>query len=485
MSTKRQDIGIGKLPPQAIDLEEAILGKLMSHAQSIFGVVDILKPEIFYKDQHQLIYNAIVKLYHKKEPTDIFAVMNQLKSAGELELVGGLFKLTELTNLDTHSFNLEYFARIIIEKYMLRELIKISSEIINKSYDDRSDALETVSESQRMIYSLMSSSLGRGFVDAAEIVPLRLKEYEKSPIEPGLTGIGTGISDIDSITSGWQNSELIILAARPSMGKTAFALHCVRHAAIQCKKPVGFFSLEMSTEQIVDRLISAETSISMSNIKKRDLPPAAWLKIQREVTDLLDSKIIIDDTPAITVGQLRAKATRMKQEYGIEMLVVDYLGLMKPDEQKKNSNRTNDIGEISRGLKQVAKELDIPLIALSQLSRAVENRPGGSHKPRLSDLRDSGDIEQDADIVMFLYRPEYYNIDQDEDGQSTENKCLLMIEKNRNGELGTPNMTFESHIMQFSAWNQNVPERQMDVFDAFGHDFKISPSGEFDDDKPF
>jgi len=438
--------GLGKLPPQAVDLEEAVLGAMLLEKNAILSVHNILKPEAFYKDCHQKIYSTILNLFEKSSPVDILTVTAQLRQQGELEMIGGAYYITELTNRVASAANIEFHSRIIIQKFIQRELIRISTEVINSAYEDTTDVLELQSNLSLQLSKIYSTENGKGFTNAADLLPGCVDQLFDKPDYANITGVSSGLESLDEITGGWQNSDLVIVAARPAMGKTAFMLHALREAAIYQGQAVGVFSLEMSSKQLVDRLISAEANISMNDIKFRNLNENNIKKLWEDISGIANATILIDDTAAINITDLRAKAIRMKHEAGIKMLFIDYLGLMRPAVSNRNSNRTNDIGEISRALKSLAKELDIPVIALCQLNRSLEAR--SIKIPMLNDLRDSGDIEQDADMVIFLYRPEYYDITEDHNG-STEKKCYLAIAKHRNGSLGIPGVYFDAEYMKF------------------------------------
>src|ERR1700760_1971721 len=423
--------GLGKLPPQAVDLEEAVLGALMLEKDALSSVIDILKPEVFYKDNHQKIFTAIRYLFEKTSPVDILTVTAQLRSQGELEMIGGAYYITELTNRVASAANIEYHSRIIIQKYLQRELIRISTEVINSAYEDTTDVLDLLDKAEKNLFDIAQNNLRRDSRKMDDLLHETLKEKKD-----GLTGVASGFTDLDRMTSGWQKSDLVIIAARPAMGKTAFVLSCARNAAVDFSKPVVVFSLEMSSVQLVNRLISGETEIEQEKIRKGQLEEWEWQQIHSKIGRLEQAPLIIDDTPSLNIFEFRAKCRRLKSQHDIQLIVIDYLQLMQGKADGKNGNREQEIGSISRALKSVAKELNVPVIALSQLSRAVESRPGGSKRPMLSDLRESGSIEQDADMVLFLYRPEYYGLDQDEDGNPTQGVGEVIIAKHRNGETG-------------------------------------------------
>lgn len=439
----------GKVPPQAIDLEEAVLGAIMLEKDALTAVIDIIKPAVFYKESHQMIFAAITRLFGKSEPVDILTVTNELKNNGELDIVGGPFYVTQLTNRIASAANVEYHARIISQKYIQRELIRISSEIIKDAFEDSSDVFDLLDRAEQNLFAVSESNLRRNYDDMQSLVTDAIKEIEAGKDNDGhLRGIPSGFTDLDRVTNGWQKSDLIIIAARPGMGKTAFVLSMARNCAIDFGKAVAFFSLEMSSIQLVTRLISSETQLSADKLKKGNLESYEWEQLHAKINSLTEAKLLIDDTPALTVFELRAKCRRLKAQHDIDMVIIDYLQLMSGSGENKG-NREQEISTISRSLKALAKELEIPVIALSQLSRAVETR-GGSKKPILSDLRDSGAIEQDADMVMFIYRPEYYKIDQDEDGNSTAGIAEICIAKHRNGALKDIQLRFIDKFAKFT-----------------------------------
>jgi len=440
---------LGKLPPQAIDLEEAVLGALMLEVDALSAVIDILKTDVFYKESHQIIFSAIRNLFQKSEPVDLLTVTAELRKSGQLEMVGGAFYVTELTNRVASAANIEFHARIISQKFIQRELIKISTDIINKAYEDTTDVFELLDEAEKNLFEVTENNLKRGSENMSDLIRQSLEELEKiKDVEGGLTGVPTGFKVLDEVTSGWQKADLIIVAARPGMGKTAFIMSCARNAAVDFKRPVAIFSLEMSSVQLVNRLISGEAELESSKLRKGNLERHEWQQLHSKIGKLADAPIYIDDTPALSVFDLRAKARRLKSQYDIQLLVVDYLQLMRGNIDNKGSNREQEIGTISRSLKAIAKELNIPVIALSQLSRKVEER-GGVKRPILSDLRESGSIEQDADMVIFLNRPEYYGLVQDEEGNSTKDLAEVIIAKHRNGSIEDVKLSFLNKYVKF------------------------------------
>lgn len=439
----------GKLPPQAVDLEEAVLGALMLEKDALSAVIDILKPDCFYKDAHRLIFEVIHELFHKNQPIDILTVSQALKKNGNLEIVGGSFYISQLTSRIASAANIEYHARIILQKHIQRELIRISGETIRDAYEDSKDVLEMLDKAESNLFEIAEGNIRRNYEDMTSLVSKAMKEIEIAANQKeGVTGVPSGFTELDRVTAGWQKSDLIIIAARPGMGKTAFVLSVARNAAVKYGNPIAFFSLEMSSVQLVNRLISSETGITSDKIRKGRLESYEWEQLNSKIKPLLDAPLYIDDTPALSVFELRAKCRRLVAEKKVSMIIIDYLQLMVAGGDSKIGNREQEISTISRSLKAIAKELSVPIIALSQLSRAVETR-GSSKKPQLSDLRESGAIEQDADMVLFIYRPEYYELDQDENGNSTKGIAEISVAKNRNGATTSVNLKFIGSLTRF------------------------------------
>ncbi|MFD0793741.1 replicative DNA helicase [Mucilaginibacter litoreus] len=477
-STASAQVGLGKLPPQAVDLEEAVLGALMLEKDALSSVIDVLKPEVFYKDNHQKIFNAIRILFEKTSPVDILTVTAQLRQQGELEMVGGAYYITELTNRVASAANIEYHSRIIIQKFIQRELIRISTDIVSNAYEDTSDVFDLLDKAEKNLFEIAQNNLRRDSRKMDDLMHEALRDIEAlKDKKDGLTGVASGFTELDRMTSGWQKSDLVIIAARPAMGKTAFVLSCARNAAVDFAKPVVVFSLEMSSVQLVNRLISGETEIEQEKIRKGSLEEWEWQQIHSKIGRLEQAPLIIDDTPSLNIFEFRAKCRRLKSQHDIQLIIIDYLQLMQGKaDGKGGGNREQEIGSISRALKTVAKELNVPVIALSQLSRAVENRPGGSKRPMLSDLRESGSIEQDADMVLFLYRPEYYGLDVDEDNNPTQGVGEVIIAKHRNGETGRVRLKFVGKYVKF----QDL-ETSMDGFPPMGNAFSgLAPSQDFE-----
>ncbi|WP_231490748.1 replicative DNA helicase [Pedobacter sp. Leaf170] len=444
----------GKLPPQALDLEEAVLGALMLEKDALSAVIDILKPEVFYHEAHQKIFAAIHMLFEKSKPVDILTVTSELRQMGTLEMVGGAYYITNLTNRVASAANIEFHARIISQKYIQRELIRISTDIITNAYEDTTDIFDLLDHAEKGLFDIAQNNLRRDTQKMDDIIKQSLATLEELRTKTdGLTGVPTGFTGLDRITGGWQKQDLVIIAARPAMGKTAFVLTCARNATVDFAKPTVVFSLEMSSVQLVNRLISGEAEIEQEKIRKGNLQEWEWQQLHSKIGRLTEAPLLIDDTPALNIFEFRAKCRRLKSQYDIQLVIVDYLQLMhgKGEGGKGGGNREQEIGSISRALKSVAKELDVPVLALSQLSRAVESRPGLQGKrPMLSDLRESGSIEQDADMVLFLYRPEYYGITEDEQGRSQAGIGEVIIAKHRNGETGIVPLRFVGKFVKFT-----------------------------------
>lgn len=440
----------GKLPPQAVDLEEVVIGALMIDKKGVDEVIDILHPEVFYKPAHQDIFEAIHHLFENSQPVDLLTVSAQLKKAGKLEAVGGEFYLIQLTQKVSSSAHIEFHARIVLQKFIQRSLIKISSEIIEASYDEGTDVFDLLDSAEAKLYEVAQGNIKRSSETAQSLVIQAKKRIEEIANKEGLSGVPSGFAKLDKLTSGWQPSDLIIIAARPGMGKTALTLSMARNIAVEHDIPVAFFSLEMSSVQLITRLISSETHLNSEKLRTGNLEKYEWEQLNVKVKDLEKAPLFIDDTPSLSIFDLRAKARRLSSQHGIKLIVVDYLQLMTAGGSQKGGNREQEISTISRNLKALAKELNIPVIALSQLSRAVETR-GGSKRPLLSDLRESGAIEQDADIVSFIYRPEYYKIDEwdDDDHTPTAGQAEFIVAKHRNGGLDEIRLKFIGSLGKF------------------------------------
>ncbi len=441
---------IGKLPPQAVELEEAVLGAMLLEKEALSTVIDILSPESFYKEQNGKVFAAIISLFNRSEPVDILTVTQELKRSGELEFVGGSYYVSALTNRIASSANIEFHARIVAQKYLQRELIRIGTETIKTAYEDGTDVFELLDLTTKNIFEILDSNVRKQHDKMSTLIARAIEEIEVAAnTADGLLGVPSGFTALDRITGGWQKSDLMVLASRPGMGKTAFVITMAKNAAVDFNKPVAIFSLEMSSIQLVKRLISSETEIAQDKILKGNLDNHEFVQLNERIKKLSTAPLFIDDTPALSIFELRAKARRLKENQKVELIIIDYLQLMSGGPDGKG-NREQEISTISRGLKSLAKELEIPIIALSQLSRQVENRPGGSKRPQLSDLRESGAIEQDADMVMFIYRPEYYGLEVDENNEPTRGKAEIIIAKNRHGALETVKLRFIGHYAKFA-----------------------------------
>ncbi len=440
----------GKLPPQAPELEQAVLGALMLERNAVNEAIDILQPESFYVEPHRRIFDAILGLFRNDQPIDILTVTEELKKRGELDLVGGPFYISQLTNKVASSANVEYHARIISQKHILRELIRISSETTRDAYDDSADVFDLLDKTEQDLYAITSGNLKRNYEPMSDLIQDAIANIENAKSKTGgVSGVPTGFVQLDKLTAGWQRSDMVIVAARPAMGKTAFVLSMARNIAIEHKKAVAVFSLEMSSTQLVTRLIASEAGISSEKLRKGDLTDNEFTILHQHIARLTNAPIFIDDTPALNIFELRAKCPPLEEP---AQRGSDHHRLPPADDRgrryNRGGNREQEISGISRSIKSIAKELDIPIIALSQLSRAVETR-GGDKRPMLSDLRESGAIEQDADIVCFLYRPEYYKIYEDEHG-STLGIGEVIIAKHRNGALDTVRLRFIPELAKFA-----------------------------------
>src|SRR5687767_9626608 len=445
----------GKLPPQAKDLEEAVLGAIMLEKGAFDTIVEILKPECFYVDAHQRIFKSMQGLAQKNQPIDILTVTEELRSREELEMIGGPYYVTRLTNAVVSSANIEAHAKIILQKFIQRELIRISGEIIGDAYEDSTDVFDLLDDAESKLFEITNNHLRKNFdtIDSVLVKTIQRIEDLRHKNED-ITGVPSGYSSLDRVTYGWQNTDLIILAARPAVGKTAFALNLARNAAMHATKPtpVALFSLEMSAGQLVQRILAAESEIWLEKIARGKLEEHEMKQLYaRGIQRLAQAPLFIDDTPALNIFELRAKCRRLKNKHNIGLIIIDYLQLMSGTGENRNSNREQEISNISRNLKALAKELSVPIIALSQLSREVEKRGAkdGTKMPQLSDLRESGAIEQDADMVMFLYRPEYYDITTNEMGENNCGETHVKIAKHRNGSLETIKLKALLHIQKF------------------------------------
>ncbi|MCZ2130898.1 MAG: replicative DNA helicase [Bacteroidia bacterium] len=486
---------MGRKVPAALDMEQAVLGALLLDGTSMLRIQEILMPEYFYDEKNQFVFNAIRSLVERNEPIDLLTVIEKLRAQEKLEFVGGEFYVSELTMKVTSSANIEFHAHIIVEKYVQRVLINICGETIRDAYEPSADAFALLDDTEKKIYEIKNKGMKRNYEGIDNLVAKALMQIEANTKHTSdVTGVPSGIASVDRITSGWQKSDLIIIAGRPGMGKTAFALTMLRNAAVGHNVPVAFFSLEMSAVQLVTRMISAEAEISSEDLRKGNLKEHQWQQIVTKTQTLSQAPIFIDDTPSLSVFELKAKARRLHSQHGIGMIMVDYLQLMKGDEVKESKmNREQEISHISRSLKTLAKELNIPVIALAQLSRETEKRTDKT--PQLSDLRESGSIEQDADMVAFIYRDDYYNKTEEDMSNAVGTASKLIIKKHRNGSIGDANMFFSKRVQRFvdesesmianyvmqSKMNQSGEE--MNSFkDAISHKGNIFDTG---NDSPF
>ncbi len=446
----------GLIPPQALDLEEAVLGALMIEKEAIYDVGEILSAAAFYRDTHQIIYRKILELSQKQQPIDLYTVAEMLKRTDELELVGGAAYLAELTEKVGTASHIEFHAKIVAQKYIQRELIKASAEIQKESFDDAADIADLIDQAESKIFKVSEGHIKRDVRESRDVVRAALAMIEEARNKPdGLNGVPTGLAALDKITSGWQPTDLVIVAARPSMGKTAFVLSMARNIAVDFERPVAFFSLEMGAEQLMTRLIISESGLDGQKVKNGKLDATEWNYLQQSIKPLEGAPLLIDDTPALSIFEFRSKARRLATQYNIQIIIIDYLQLMTGPSDTKG-NREQEVAAISRSLKAIAKELKIPIIALSQLNRSVEQR-GGNKRPQLSDLRESGAIEQDADIVAFIHRPEYYKLTHDEDNNPIRpGSAEIIIAKHRNGPVDTATLHFRQDRALFTNFEDDL-----------------------------
>jgi len=487
----------GKVPPQAIDMEEAVLGAIMLEKEAVITILDILKPESFYKDAHRKIFKAVSDLASREYPVDLYTVTEELRNHGELESVGGPVYLTQLTSKVVSAANVDYHARIVAQKYIQRELIRVSTEIQSRSFDDTIDVTDLLDFSENALFQIAEGNIKREVAPINMVLKEAIKEIEEAgKREDALVGIPSGFTKLDRLTSGWQKSELIIIAARPSMGKTALALSMARNMAVDHGKKVAIFSCEMSSIQLVNRLIIAETDIPGDKIRNGRLSEEEWKQLDSRIKKLVQAPIYIDDTPAISIFELRAKCRRLMAQNKLDLVIVDYLQLMSGPENA--GSREQEVSNISRSLKSIAKELNVPIIALSQLNRSVEMR-GGTKRPLLSDLRESGAIEQDADMVVFIHRQEKFGMVTFDDGSSTKGIAEIILAKNRNGPVDDVRLRFREEKAQFvdidefdiEATPEPVPAQSITLGSKMNNDRLRDMGGGFDhefdnhDEPPF
>ncbi len=445
------DLEHGRIPPQALDLEEAVLGALLIDKNALNEVIDIISAEAFYQESHQEIFRAIRNLFGDSKPIDMLTVANYLREEGKLDIAGGDYYLAQLTQRVSSSAHIEFHARIIVQKHIQRELVRVANEIIRDAFDETTDVLELLDKAEARLFEITEGHIKKNYDSAESLIQQALQNIEDISRKQGLSGVPSGFTQIDKLTSGWQKSDLVILAARPGMGKTAFILSMARNMAIDHQTPVAVFSLEMSGLQLITRLISSETGLSSEKLRKGDLEDFEWQQLHAKIKNLEKAQLFIDDTPALSIFDLRAKCRRLVSQHHVGIIIIDYLQLMTSGSDQKGGNREQEISTISRSLKSIAKELDVPVIAVSQLSRAVETR-GGSKRPLLSDLRESGAIEQDADIVSFIYRPEYYGLTEWDDEEHTpcEGQAEFILAKHRNGALDEVRLKFVGYLAKFA-----------------------------------
>ena len=433
---------LGKVPPHDIEAEQAIIGSMLTDKDAVISAIEVLKPQDFYREDNKTIYEAILNLYSRSEPVDIITVRAELESMGKLDNVGGLEYLAELPEKVPTTANASKYIKIVEEKSTLRNLIKTANEIIELGYNPTEDVDDIMEGAEKKIFNIMQDKEQKSYSPLKDVLVESFTKLEELyNRKQHITGVPSGFTDLDYRTAGFHGSELILIAARPAMGKTAFALNIASNAALRANVPVAVFSLEMSKEQLVNRILSSESMVDSNKIRTGKLEEDDWSKLAETIGPLSEGEMYIDDTPGISITEIRAKCRKLKIEKNIGLVVIDYLQLIQGT-GKRNGSREQEISEISRSLKILAKELDVPVIALSQLSRAAEQRP--DHRPMLSDLRESGAIEQDADIVMFLYRDDYYNQDSEK-----KNIAEVIIAKHRGGSTGTVELLWLGNYTKF------------------------------------
>lgn len=456
------DTSYGHLQPQALDVERLVLGALMIDKDAFSVVSEFLKPQTFYEPRNQKIYQAIQTLNVDEHPVDISTVIEELKREGTLDDIGGPSYVLQLSHDVASSAHIEYHAHILAQKFLARQLISYAGNIETKAFDESFDVNELMQEAEGSLFELSQNNMKKDYVQVDPVIIKAIEMLQKAAqTAGGLTGVPTGYTKLDEKTSGWQNSDLVIIAGRPAMGKTSFALSLAKNIAVDYQIPIAFFSLEMSNVQLVNRLISNVCSISGSKMLNGQLSHDEWERLDKDIRKLQGSPIYIDDTPGLSIFELRTKARRLVREKGVKIIMIDYLQLMNANGMRFGS-RQEEVAKISQSLKGLAKELDIPILALSQLNRTVEGREGVEGKrPQLSDLRESGAIEQDADMVMFVHRPEYYHIFQDDKGRDLHGMAQIIIAKHRKGATGDVLLTFKGEFTRFqNPENENGPEHQ-------------------------
>lgn len=457
-----------------------MLGAIMIEKNAILGIQEILSAESFYHDAHQLIFQAALELSAAIEPIDLYTVGAQLKKNGHLAAVGGMPYLTGLTQKVASASHLEYHAKIVAQKYVQRQLISAATAIQKNSFSDEFDVEELVNHAEKAIFDIAEGNIRRDVQASKDIVSKAMQMIEAAATKPdGMSGVPSGFTDLDRLTLGWQPSDLVIIAARPSMGKTAFVLTLARNIAVDYNRAVAFFSLEMSSVQLMIRLLIGESQISSQTIKTGRLSPDEWKTLEVATKPLTAAQLFIDDTPALSIFEFRSKARRLKLNHKVELIIIDYLQLMTAGVSDGRGNREQEVAMISRSLKAIAKELDVPILALSQLNRSVESR-GGTKRPQLSDLRESGAIEQDADIVSFIHRPEYYGMTETEDGTPTAGLAEIIVAKHRNGAVDTVRLRFRHEQAKFVDWDDTGFNN---LSAAAGGGYTTIASSSFDNDQ--
>ena len=456
--TQNTDNTYAHVQPQATDVERAVLAALMIDKDAYAVVCEMLRPDSFYEPRNQKVFTAIRELSMHENPVDVWTVTEQLARQGDLEDVGGPGYITELSSRVASSANIEYHARIRAQKSLARQLISFSGNIATKAYDETIDVNDLMQEAEGSLFELGQRNMKKDYTQIDPVIKNAIEVIQKAAAnKDGLTGVPTGYHKLDDITSGWQPSDLVIIAGRPAMGKTSFALSMAKNIAADYKVPMAFFSLEMSNVQLVNRLLSNCCEIQGSKILNGQLHPDEWDRLDKRINNLLGAPLYVDDTPGLSVFELRTKARRLVREHGVKIIMIDYLQLMNANGMRFSS-RQEEVSTISRSLKGLAKELDIPILALSQLNRGVESREGLEGKrPQLSDLRESGAIEQDADMVLFVHRPEYYHIYQDDNGRDLRGMAQIIIAKHRKGATGDVLLTFRGEFTRF----ENPEDRRL------------------------
>ena len=434
---------LGKIPPQDIEAEQAVIGSMLTDQDAVVSAIEVLEPEDFYREDNKIIFEAILNIYNRAEPIDIITLKSELSSMGKLDSVGGLEYIAELPDKVPTTANVEMYIKIVEEKSMLRSLVKTANEIISLGYDETEDVEDIMDSAEKKIFDVMQRKNQKGYSTIKDILVESFTKLEQLYNQKQhVTGVPTGFTDLDNKTAGLHGSELILIAARPAMGKTALALNIGTYAATRANVPVAIFSLEMSKEQLGNRILCSEALVDSNKVRTGKLDDEEWAKLAEASGELSNAEIYVDDTPGISIMEIRAKCRKLKLEKNIGLVIVDYLQLIQGT-GKRGASREQEISEISRSLKILAKEINVPVIALSQLSRAVEGRP--DHRPMLADLRESGAIEQDADIVMFIYRDDYYNEDSEK-----KNIAEIIIAKQRSGSTGTIELAWLGSYTKFA-----------------------------------